>query len=255
VASGPLRAPGTSALSSGQAVSASGRDLRSLVPQLIRAFVLFDTPGANRVVEEALAVRSVETVCVGLLLPALTRVSDMWSSHEMTVPEEHYAVNYVRGRLFAIFTHTVERPEAPLAIVACGPRELHDIGALTLAVFWRRAGMRVVFLGQDVDGAALVEDARIRRPRLVCVSVMSTQRVRALARIGREISHIEAPTPIFAYSGAFFARHPELHRRVSGVYLGDDPASATWQAMRLLGMDFTGIPAGSPPTGPVGQVS
>jgi methanogenic corrinoid protein MtbC1 len=253
--SGPLRGSATSGVGWQASPTTPARDLRSFVPQLIRAFVTFDTFTANRVVEEALALRSVETTCVGLLLPALQRVGEMWSKRELSIPEERFAVNYVRGRLFSIFTNAVERFDGPLVIVACGPRELHDIGALTLALFWRRAGMKVIFLGQDVEGHALTDDARMRHPRLVCVSIMSTQRLRALARISKDIGHIEAPKPIFAYSGAIFAQNPELRRRVSGVYLGDDPASATWQAMRLLGMDFAGIPAGNPPQGPIGQVS
>jgi MerR family transcriptional regulator, light-induced transcriptional regulator len=230
------------------------RELRNMVPQLLRAFVTFDTYTANRVVDEALSSRSVETVSVGLLQPALARVGELWSRHEMSIPEEHYAVNFVRGRLFSIFSTTVERFDGPLAIVACGPRELHDIGALMLAMFWRRAGLRVVYLGQDVDGPALVQDVRMRRPRLVCVSVMAPQRVRALARIARDIVHLDAPTPTFAYSGAPFARNPELQRRVSGVYLGDDPATATWHAMRLLGVDHSGgAPGPAPQPGTVGQ--
>jgi methanogenic corrinoid protein MtbC1 len=223
----------------------SGKELRSLMPQLIRAFVTFDTYTANRIVDEALAARSVETVSVGLLMPALNRVGELWSRHEMTIPEEHFAMNYVRGRLFSIFATTVERFDGPLAIVACGPREMHDIGALTLATFWRRAGLRVVFLGQDVDGPSLVQDVRVRRPRLVCVSIMAPQRVRALARIAKEIVHMDAPTPIFTYSGSPFARNPELQRKVNGVYLGDDPATATWHAMRLVGVDHSANPTGN----------
>lgn len=236
---------------------ATARELRSFVPQLIRAWVTFDTHTANRLVDEALAVRSVESVAVGLLQPALTRANELWARHEMTIPEERYAVNFVRMRLFSIFATTVERFDGPIAIVACGPREMHDIGALMLATFWRRAGLRVVFLGQDVDGPSLVHDVNMRRPRLVCVSIMTPQRVRALARIAKDIVHMDAPTPIFTYSGAVFARNPELQRKVSGVYLGDDPATATWHAMRLLGMEPGGNGGGNPPQttmGPMGQV-
>jgi methanogenic corrinoid protein MtbC1 len=226
------------------------------VQPLIRAFATFDTYTSNRLVDEALGGHSIETVCVGLLQPALNRVSDLWAHREMTIPEEHYAINFVRGRLFSIFATTPERYDGPLAIVTCGPREMHDIVALMLATFWRRAGLRVVFLGQDMDGEALVQDVALRRPRLVCVCIMASQRVRALARIAKAIRGLTAPTPIFTYSGAVFQRNPELQRKVSGVYLGDDPASATWHAMRLLGVDPATLSA-SPPepstTAPAGH--
>jgi DNA-binding transcriptional MerR regulator len=213
---------------------AAGRELRSLVPSLVRALCLFDTYTADRIMNEALAVRPLETACIGLLLPALARVSETASRREAGMPEERFAATYVRARLYQVFASTQERFDGPLVTVACGPREWHDIGALTLATFWRRAGMRVVFLGQDMEGEGLVADSRLRHPRLVCVSIMSPQRLRALARIAKDINQIEAPTPLFSYSVAIFARNPELRRRVAGTYLGDDPASATWQALRLL---------------------
>jgi methanogenic corrinoid protein MtbC1 len=221
----------------------SGRELRTLVQPLLRAFATFDTFTANGLVEEALAAHSVETVCVGLLQPALNRVGELWSRHEMTNPEEHFGLNFVRGWLYAIFTHTQERFDGPLAVITCGPRETNEIGALMLATFWRRAGMRVIFLGQDLDGQSLAQDVELRRPRIVCVCITAPQRVRALARIAKDISAIAAPTPIFSYFGPVFARNPELQRKVGGVYLGDDPATATWHAMRQLGVDHVG---GSP---------
>lgn len=234
----------------------TGRELRSLVPQLLRAFMTFDTFTANRILDEALRVRQVETVCVGLLQPALTRASELGTRHELTIPEERYAINYVRAQLFAIFATTRERYDGPTAIVACGPREMYDVGALMLATFWRRAGLQVVFLGTDIDGPALVQAVQKRRPRVVGVSVMTAQRLRALARVAKEVAQMDPPAPLFTYSGAVFARNPELKRKVTGVYLGDDPATATWQVMRLLGMDpaMPPPPASLPPHGHIGRV-
>jgi hypothetical protein len=225
----------------------TGRELRSLVPPLVRAFMMFDTFTANRILDEALLVRQVEAVCLGLLQPALARVSELGTRHELNIPEERYAINYVRHRLATIFVHTPERYDGPAAIVACGPREMYDLSALMLATFWRRAGLQVVFLGVDIDGPALVQAVQKRRPRVVGVSIMSTQRLRALARVAREVTQMDPPAPLFTYSGAVFARHPDLKRKVNGVYLGDDPATATWQVLRLLGLDPAPASPGTPP--------
>lgn len=213
-----------------------------MAQQLVRAFANFDTYTANRLVDEAMNERTVEVACAGLLLPALGRVAEMSAHRQLSNPEERFAVNFVRGRLHAIFMTTPERLDAPVAIVACAPRELDDIGALTLAMFWRRAGLRVVFLGQDTDGTDLVMEARKRRPRLICVCVNMPQRIRALTRIARGVAQLDAQPPLFTYSGAPFARNPELQDRVIGVYLGDDPATATWRTLRLLGIDRRSSP-------------
>jgi MerR family transcriptional regulator, light-induced transcriptional regulator len=215
----------------------------------------FDTFAANRLVEEAFRVRQVETVCMGLLQPALTRVNELGTRHELSIPEERYAINYVRAWLSTIFTTTPERYDGPTAMVACAPHEMYDLGALMLAMFWRRAGLRVVFLGADIDGPALVQEVHKQRPRLVCVVIRASQRMRALARIGKEIAHMDRPAPVFTYSGGIFVKNPDLRRKVEGVYLGDDPATATWQVMRLLSMDHSMPPPSHPAYGPVGEVS
>lgn len=220
--------------------SNTGRELRSQVSPLLRAFVAFDTANANRIVREALSSYAIESVCVSLLMPAFNRLSDLWNRNEVTLPEERFATNYLRGFLFSVFQQTPERANAPLVVVTCSPRETQDIYALMLAVFWRRAGARIVFLGQDVDGPALIKDIERLRPALLAVSAMTPQRVRALARIAKSIEQLPKPRPIFAYCGAVFTRNPENQRKVNGLYLGEDAGSATWHLRRLLGLESQG---------------
>lgn len=221
------------------ATSTHGREVRTLIPQLLRAFASFDTLGANHIVREALSVRSVENVCVMLLQPTLARVSDQWASHRVTVPEERFATNYVRGLLFSFLNGTQERVEAPLVLVACGPREMNDVHALVLAVVLRRAGLRVIYLGQDEPRADIVEEARACRPAMVALSVAAPQRVRSLLRVAKAIGQFDAPAPTFVFSGPIFVRNPELQNKLNGYgrYLGDDMRNATYHAMNLLGLD------------------
>ncbi|SRR5579875_1703118 len=219
------------------ATSTSGRELRASVAPLIRTFAAFDTLGANRILREALTSHTVESICVALLAPALARLSDLQTRSEVTPPEEQFGVNYVRGFLYSVFHQTPERSRAPLVVVGCGPKDVADINALLLAVFWRRAGARVAFLGQDVDANSLVKEVDRLRPALIALSVSTSQRVRALTRMAKAIEQLPAPRPIFAYCGLAFTRNPELQRKVNGVYLGDDAGVATWHLRRLLNLE------------------
>lgn len=222
--------------------STAPREFRPLLSALLQAFNSMDTHAANGVMAEALAGgRSVESVSAKLLQPALNRITDLYSRHEMTSPEHHFALNYVRGVLFAFFQKAPERFDAPLVIVGCGQRDLDDIASLMLAVSWRRAGLRVVFLGQDVDGVDLVAEVKQRRPALLALTVSTPQRIRSLGRLAKEIGHLEAPRPIFAFGGPVFVRHPELQRKISGVYLGDETNAATWHVCNLLGIEHPAL--------------
>lgn len=216
---------------------AHNRDPRTLLPQFMRALVNLDTEAANRVVKEAIDAGPLETMGTSLLQPAISRIAGLYAHHDITAFEEHFAMSYLRGLLYATFRNTPENPIGPLVFIGCCPRELDDMPALLLAVYWRRAGMRVVYLGQDVDGDSLVEVVRQRRPTLVCLSASASPRVRALARICKHIAQLEKQRPVFTFAGPVFARNPELQQKVAGVYVGDDAGTATWHVMKLLGMD------------------
>lgn len=217
---------------------AARRDPRALVPELVRAFISLDTTAAHHVTQEALGGRNIETVTVSLLQPALQRISEMWSRHEASTPEERFAENYVRAMLFSFFHGASEQPNGVFVMVCCGPRERNEIDALTLAVAWRRAGARVVYLGQDVEPSSLVEEVRLRRPALVAVSISASQRVRTLARLAKAMEQLGSAAPIFGFYGPTFERNPELRKRVGGVYLGDDTSNATFHLKRLFGSDL-----------------
>ena len=211
--------------------------LRALVPQLMLAFARLDTARANQIVNEALKVQSLEAVCLDLLQPVISRITEVWAGSQMTAPEVHFAQNYVRGLLFSAFHGTREHQDTPQVFIACAPRELSDLGALMLAVFWRRAGLRVVYFGQDLDGDSLTDEVAMQRPALVMVWMSSTQRIRATARIAKRLAQLGSPRPIFSYAGPIFARNPELQRKISGRYLGSDPATATQWVLSIIGGD------------------
>src|SRR5262249_22736019 len=101
----------------------------------------------------------------------------------------------------------------------------------------RRAGMHVVYLGQDVEGDSLVQSILARRPALIALSITTPQRVRSLARLVKDIDQVPSPKPFITYGGPVFVRNPELQRKVHGVYLGDDAGTAAWHVRRLLQID------------------
>lgn len=221
----------------GPATSAPrARDPRALVGDLVRAFINLDTVAADRTLREAMTGRGIETVTVNLLQPALQRTGEMWAQHLASSTEGAFAENYVRGVLFQAFRETPEQPNGSLVIVGCAPRELSEIDALTLAVAWRSAGMRVIYLGQDVNSDGLIKTVRQRHPAMVSLAITTTQRIRTLARLARALTQVDGPKPYFGFYGPIFARHPELQQRIDGVYLGDDVATATFHLGQLLGL-------------------
>jgi methanogenic corrinoid protein MtbC1 len=236
-----LEPPAYSARGRGMSQSLNSlRELRPAVPQLLQSFARFDTARANAVMSEALRLHGVENVCIGLVQPAVTRISELWSKSELSNPEERFGLNYLRAFMFSVFHSTQEPMGAPFTVVGCAPNETSDFGALLLAVLWRRAGLRVAYLGRGVDGDQLLQEPWSTTPAIIALTATTSQRMRALQRIGKRLGEAPRPQPVFAYWGPIFVRNPDLKRKLTGVYLGDDAMTATRQARRVLGLDGDG---------------
>ena len=105
-------------------------------------------------------------------LPALVEAGRRWERSDITVAGEHVLTEVVRSWL-AVHSRALPSPppEAPSVLVACPEDERHDLGALSLALLLRRAGLRVVYLGADVPTTALVDAARARSFGALCLSI------------------------------------------------------------------------------------
>ncbi len=216
----------------------TARDLRWMVSPLMQAFSRFDTPGANRLMQQAMEQYSVEAICLGLVQPTITRITDLWSKSELTIPEERFAFSYLRGFLMSVFHSTMEPGDAPLVVVGCAQRDTNDLPALLLAVFWRRSGLRVLYLGADAGVDDLARQRWAIMPSIIALTLTTSQRIRSVNHLAKQLRGTPAPRPELCYTGGAFVRNPDLQRKLNAVYLGDDPAAATTTVRRLLGMIF-----------------
>ena len=214
------------------------RPMGVLVPELLAAFRDADEPGANQVINEALALYGVEATVTGLIEPSLFEVGERWLRGEISVAQEHFASTVVRSRLANLFHSSPYHAQGPLILVACAPGELHEIGAQSLAVFLRRAGYRVVYLGQNVPQESLIGMVRALRPALVCCSASRPQTAAGLSGLAAALAALHGELgylPAVAFGGSVFNRHPALAERLGATTLGTNAAAAVEQVAHLLG--------------------
>jgi methanogenic corrinoid protein MtbC1 len=177
------------------------------------------------VLTDALNLYSVEDVCIKVLQPALVQVGQAWLEGEITVAVEHFASSFTRARLENLFHASAHNVYGPLVIVGCAPEELHEIGALFLALFLRRSGYRVIYLGQNVPLDSLVGMIRATRPQAVCISATRAETAAALSELHGLLDGIKRESehaPLLAYGGWVFNRYPQISDRLGGLYLGED---------------------------------
>ncbi len=210
------------------------RDFPCLQAELLRGLLNYDAATAESVVAEAFAMYPVEQVGEALFRPALEEIGDRWHSGALSIAAEHFAANYLIQRLAALLWATPNGADGPLVWVACAPTELHEVGALLLSLYLRRAGYRVHYFGQNLPVEALTADMPRQQPAML---LFSASTAKAAEELGRLTAHLTVPgqsAPIIGYGGQAFNRRPDLRGLIAGVYMGDSAQAAIEHIDNLL---------------------
>ncbi|HEX6246471.1 MAG TPA: MerR family transcriptional regulator [Nocardioidaceae bacterium] len=178
----------------------------------------FDAPGAEAALDDLLAGHPAETVVRDVVLPFLHEVGCRWERGELDVTREHFASNLLRGKLGSLTRSTAA--DAPVAVLACPPGELHDLPLLLFGVALNRRGWRPVFLGADVPVDDLTATARDLAPDLVVLAAASRGPLEA---VSGPLLRLAQDTAV-AIGGA--GATADLAERTGAVLLTDDPITA-----------------------------
>jgi len=203
------------------------------VGRLFVSLVAADERRAREIVRLAGARFDLDTLCVQILTPCLVEIGEAWHRGEIRVAQEHFASTFLRGHLLSLYQAYPLRRGALRAFVGCAPSEQHEIGALMVALFLRRGGFRVDYLGANLDTADLVAYARDQRPALVALSAATEGPALALERMAEGLTRLR-PRPLLGFGGRAFNLDPELRRRPRGQFLGEDAAQGATLALTML---------------------
>jgi MerR family transcriptional regulator, light-induced transcriptional regulator len=185
---------------------------------LAQALERFDEPTAQEAFDRALSVVSIESLLRDLVIPYLHDLGERWEAGTLSIAQEHFASNFLRGRLLGL-ARGWGQGGGPLAILACAPGEQHDLPLIAFGVALRAHGWRIAFLGPDTPLGTLADAAAKLAPRLVVVSATSAAR---LARVRDELGTLACSTPLaLAGAGATHA----LAESVGADRLAEDPVT------------------------------
>jgi DNA-binding transcriptional MerR regulator len=130
-----------------------------------QALLSLDDATAQAALDDALAKFELETVMADILIPVLRSIGDGWAEGSVSVAEEHFAVNVLRGRLVTL-ARGWDRGLGPRALLACPPDELHDVSLVIFGLALRRRGWRITFLGANTPLASFGDAGEAVGPAL-----------------------------------------------------------------------------------------
>ena len=196
--------------------------LMDVAATLAAALDEFDEPAAHAVLDRLLGTLTVETVLRDVVLPYLRALGDRWERGEVSVAQEHFASNLIRGRLAGL-ARGWGHGHGPRAILACLPDELHDIALLAFGIVLNRNGWRIDYLGANTPLDDLIRMAHAHRPDLIVLVGSAPERFDGLTDDLLRLARL-APVAL-AGSGAT----PALADAVGARLLTDDPVTAAEQ--------------------------
>jgi methanogenic corrinoid protein MtbC1 len=201
------------------AASSPSRAPTDSLERLAGALDAFDERETQAVIDELLAIYTLDTVLRDVVLPYLRELGERWARGEISVAQEHYASGLLRGRLLGL-ARGWGRGVGPRVVLAGAPGELHDLGLVAFGLALHARGWRVTFLGQDTPVTDVAAVARTLEPELVVIAATAPEHLSSVARELRALSEV-APLAV-AGAGA----DASLAEGVGARLLEGDPVSA-----------------------------
>lgn len=193
--------------------------LPKALDELTDALDRLDEAAAQSELDQLVSTLTLDAVLRDVLIPYLHELGERWARGEISVAQEHFASNVVRGRLMGL-ARGWDRGAGPRALLACTEGEEHDLPLLMLGLALRTHAWRISYLGADTPFASLGDAISELRPDAVVVSgtvrgVFEPQTARL-----RKAAH---GTPLFL-AGA--AATDATARRAGATLLAGDPLGA-----------------------------
>ena len=194
--------------------------LEEAADDLARSLESYDDVGAQGALDGLLAAFSLDVVVREVLVPYLHDVGERWKHGALSVGQEHFISNVIRGRLLAL-SRGWDRGLGPRAVLASAEGDQHDLPVLLFGVVLRTHGWRITFLGADTPVASLAETVRAIRPDVVVVA--GTVRG-VFDPIVEQLREVSKDVPLYL-AGA--AADDDLAGRAEAVHLDGDLVEAT----------------------------
>jgi DNA-binding transcriptional MerR regulator len=194
----------------------------ALRAELRTALDALDEPAAQAVLDRLIANYTLAATLRDVVVPYLRDLGDRWASGDITIVQEHFASNVIRGRLAGL-ARDWGTSAGPRAVLACPPGELHDLPLLIFGIILNRQGWRIEFFGANTPIDEIIGSARRSPPDLVVVAATVPKRLTA---IRADLAHLATVAPL-ALAGA--AAKPELADTLGAKLLNGDPVTAAQQ--------------------------
>lgn len=204
----------------GRTARSSEGSVRDFAAAALRATHRLDAAELQAILERAAVTLGVPDFLDGVVAPVLKEIGRGWRERSVSVAQEHLATAVVRRVLGWLLGVYEVDGAAPRLVVATPPGQVHELGALMVAVSAAAEGWAVTYLGPDLPVADLVSAVAQTGARAVAISVVYVPDDRDVAAALRE-TRAGLPARVPLLLGGAAAPTIRLEPEVAGVVLLD----------------------------------
>jgi len=191
----------------------------------------FSENTAEQTLNQAFSMFPVEAVCLEVLQKGMSEIGNRWYGNQASVQQEHFASALAMRKLDALLSASPQPTRHQTILVGCPAEEWHTFTPLLLALFLRRRGLNVIYLGANVPVEQFANTVQNLKAGLVILVAQQLITAATLQHTAQILSSRSIPV---AFGGRIFSIHPELPPSIAGFFLGDQLPSAIEQIELIL---------------------
>lgn len=140
-------------------ISETSHDSDNQIEQLIVSMIDLDEQRFERVLSTSVIKIGFDDTVVKVLYPFFEKIGILWQIGTIYPAQEHFVSNLIRQKLIIAIDGQIgnSKPAAKTFLIFLPSNEWHELGLLFYNYLVKKAGMKVIYLGQSVPFEDLLE--------------------------------------------------------------------------------------------------
>lgn len=147
-------------------------DESSYITAALEAIERFDAEALTSVLARADVDLGQSRALECVIMPLMERIGGLWQEGELRIAHEHMATAVVTYHVGAVLASFRYEPNAPAIVVATPSGQMHEAGALAVAVVAAINGWHPIYLGPSLPSEEIAGVAVKRNARAVALSLV-----------------------------------------------------------------------------------
>ena len=199
----------------------AGRPATEHLDACLDAVNALDEEALERELARAAVSLTVPQLLEQLLLPILQRVGEGWHDGSLRIAHEHMTSAVVRSFLGSMRSNSDMSGPRSEILVTTPAGQLHELGALMVAVTSDLDGWRPVYLGPNMPAEEIASIVHQREAKIVALSIVHASDASAVTGELRKIHRLVPEGTVLIVGGAGARHHRGVLEEIGAIQVDD----------------------------------